>query len=492
MANSKTRTPFILGFDGTELNSSTANHLLAMDPAGVVLFRRNIQSERQVIKLLNDLQELLGDIILSIDHEGGIVHRFPPEFPVPPSPRALRYCNKNDLLHQASRYQSELLSYLGFNLNFAPVLDLNLDSENQVIGTRAYSSDPREAAQYGNNCIQKHDAMGVGTTAKHFPTHGRTAIDSHTATGSVFHDGQEMLEEDLYPFKEAIQVGVPAIMTAHLTYPYLDEKYPATLSRKILNNLLRKAMGFEGLVISDCLEMDGISKNYNLETILEKGLKAGVDLFISSFSLKKERAFQKALCDAYRDISQQLNDLIFSSSERLSHFLNKYPPLARKADAFPDENANIELHQQTLEERSRADLPTGYENLYLVELVNREYDGINADAGLSTLIRIIADNCKSVVHTGVIYQCDAERLKAIIKICNRENLTCTLLSSNGFINPGYPDFVKLLKNSDSSLHIALLDQRDLSGECTIEWATRGCNAATGRMLAQQLNRLISP
>jgi beta-N-acetylhexosaminidase len=482
------KTPLILGFDGTTLDSSLARHLSGINPAGILLFKRNIKTVRQVKQLLADLKDLLGDLIISIDHEGGIVNRFPPDFPVPPSPGALRHGNSDDLISKACRYQAELLSHLGFNLNFAPVLDLDLDRDNEVIGTRSFSTDPLETAKYGRICIKEHALQGIATTAKHFPTHGRTSTDSHFATGSVIHENRSLLEDDLLPFREAVKEGVQAVMTAHLTYPILDKEYPATLSKKILNDLLRKELDFSGLIISDCLEMDGISMDYGPETMIMKGQEAGVDLFISSFSLIKERGFQEKLGDLLNEKSGERSDMRKESCKRIDHFHDHYSQSPEKTSPLPDIEEVLEVHRLTLEKKSSSAVPGNHKGFYLVELANRKREGFNADTAESLVSKLIGEECNAVVKSELVYQNEEQRFQEVLRECNVRHLTCVLLTRNGFRDHGYDRFVKFLNTAKLSIHIALLDPADLQGGSPTEWATRGYNSSTCRLLARELNR----
>jgi beta-N-acetylhexosaminidase len=490
MKNSQLRAPFIIGFDGTSLGKELCRHLQEVNPAGLILFQRNIQSIEQTKQLLRELADLLGDTIFAIDHEGGIVNRFPENTPVPPSPAALKASGSVSNVRAACTIQAELLAYLGFNMNFVPLIDLALYEENRVIGTRAYSDNPGEVAEYAKICIEAHTALKIGTTAKHFPTHGRTITDTHFAVGRVYHQNQAELDLDLDPYKSAIGCGVPAIMTAHLIYPFLDTEHPASLSRPILDELLRKRMGFEGLIISDCVEMEGLARNYDPAAIIRLGIRAGVDLFISSFSLKKSYDFQLALNQAFRNVATEAPLLVNESNNRRRLFFNRFPRGGVRFDKFPDMASTIALHKATLEKQSFAPLLPEYRSFVLVELTNREQQGINLGNEWNSAVKVMLTHCKNMVGTELFYSCDDLKLKAMIDFCNQNLHTCVLLTANGHRKQGYPAFIELLKSAESAIHIALVDPADLKRVCKNEWATRGFNANSGKMLAEELNNMV--
>ena len=483
------RTPLIIGFEGVSLTSSLRNHLLAVNPAGVILFKRNIKSLDQVKGLIAEIKSLLGEIIVAIDHEGGVVSRFPADCPVPPSAQALAWSGSPQMTEEACRMQAQLAAHLGFNLNFTPVLDLAVDGRNQVIGTRAFSGDPRQVAQYGQVSIDVHESFMVGSSAKHFPGHGRTAQDSHFATGVVDHSSQAQLDDDLLPFKRAIAAGVPTIMTAHLVYKQLDPGTTATFSQPILTDLLRSRLGFQGLIISDCVEMAGIGEMDTPEKIIAAGIQAGLDLFISSYSLKKSVDFQRSLNDAFTVLVEKEQERLKASQNRLTQFITRYEKNSVVVPALPSLENCLDLHRKTVQKVSFAPLPRTHQKFFLIELANRELSGINADQNWNVVCQEIFKSCPSVKGQELISKCDKQRLESVVAECNRQSLTAVLLSYNGFRNEGYVHFVKALAALDSAIHIALLDPGDLQGNCANEWTTRGFNSCTGKAIAQELSRL---
>ncbi len=486
MENSRKRTPFIIGFDGTALNTELENHLRKMNPSGVILFKRNIESLEQTRLFIKELSDLLGDIIIAVDHEGGIVNRFPSDCPVPPSPAALNAADSLDLIRDSCKLQAELLAYLGFNMNFAPLVDLALYDENDVIGTRAFSDNPEKVAKYSEICIEEHGKLKIGTTVKHFPTHGRSITDTHYAVGNVVHDNREQLDQDLLPYRRTIGFGVPAIMTAHLSYSILDTQMPASLSKPILNDLLKEKMGFQGLVISDCVEMEGLSRNFTPETIIKKGLKAGVDLFISSFSLKRSLKFQLALKEAFDRFDRENPALNESVANKTSYFLKQFPSFSDTIIRLPTLESAILLHKKALEKQSAQYIAKESRKYHLVELSHSNNKGINAGNQWGALADQIMADSSCIMDKTLIHHCDRSQLDTVIDSSNGSGVTLLILTANGRRLEGYNQFIQGLKKSKCAIHIALLDSADLQGNCGNEWATHGYNACTGKMLAIEL------
>jgi len=483
------KSPIILGFEGTQLTKKLRQHLRKMDPAGIVLFKRNIHSLEQTKVLVHNVREDLGDIIVAIDHEGGVVNRFPEDIPVPPSPMALNKANQSELTHKACRIQAELLSYLGIDLNFVPVVDLDSGSDNLAIGTRAYSNLPEEVIEYGRICVQEHQNLNIATTAKHFPGHGRTISDSHFSIGQVDASKEDLWESDLVPYRLLIQEKIPAIMTAHLYYPALDGAFPATLSKSIIKGLLRGEMQYKGLVISDCIEMAGISEKYSVSEMVHLGLQSGIDLWITSFSLKKSLGYQLEL---KQELDIQLSRNLEKKEEiheRLKVYLEQYCKFTKQVESLILPEELLSIYQQTLTQFKSTQIPQGYDSYYLIELSNNENRGINTDVSHNSVTEQIKQNCPNLYAQETIFENEIKEFIHHIHLANQQGCTLLLLTANGFRLDNYPDLISQLKNANSSVHIALLDSKDLSGLADQEWATWGFNSWTGKMIVENLLRI---
>lgn len=275
----------VTGFEGTQVTSSLENFLTQWDLGGVILFKRNIASLSQVAQLNEKIHRLAAvRPIVSVDHEGGRVFRLPEPFTVFPPMRKLGdRClgDKNLQVAEAvgAAFGDELRA-VGFNLDYAPVLDVDSNPANPIIGDRSFSPEPDAVADVGLAFWRGLQSRGVLGCGKHFPGHGDTAEDSHHTLPTVNKSLPDLEACELIPFAHAAVAGIPMLMTAHVMYPALDETWPATLSEKILSDLLRKKLGYRGLIVSDDFFMKGIALKWGLEEAAERFLRCGGDLVL--------------------------------------------------------------------------------------------------------------------------------------------------------------------------------------------------------------------
>jgi len=275
----------MMGFKGFELDSELMDVLKRVKPCGLVLFQRNIRGLTHVRRLIREIQDYaskigLPNLFIALDHEGGIVFRSERLTPLP-SAMALGASGDPSLVECVARIAGEELKVLGFNVNFAPVADLNTNPRNPVIGLRSFGDDPESVSVMVSKYVSTLQSIGVMATAKHFPGHGDTSIDSHLDLPIVDVDLNLLMARELKPFKAAVDADVALIMTSHVSFPKIDETgLPATLSKKILRDILRGVLGFNGLIISDALEMKAISGRFDVWEIAFHGLNAGLNIFL--------------------------------------------------------------------------------------------------------------------------------------------------------------------------------------------------------------------
>jgi beta-N-acetylhexosaminidase len=203
-----------------------------------------------------------------------------PEFASMPSASVLGAIGDPELIRAASYVTHRQVRELGINMNLAPVLDLYETADDSIIGDRSYGPDPQTVASYVTPILEASRSAGVISVAKHFPGHGITAIDSHRRLPVVAASREELAETHLVPFRTAIEAGVPAIMTAHLLFRNIDPLFPVTLSKVFLHDMLRDELGFEGVLITDGLEMWAIRDHYDVETTLVRLFRYDVDLIL--------------------------------------------------------------------------------------------------------------------------------------------------------------------------------------------------------------------
>ncbi|OYO31169.1 beta-N-acetylhexosaminidase [Janthinobacterium sp. PC23-8] len=301
----KTGQLFMVGFDGLAADDHIRTLIRRYQIGGVILFRRNVQSPRQVSALCRELQEINAEVsdiplLIAIDQEGGMVMRI--EQGVTPIPSAMAFQAAGSVpdCERLNHVSGDEMRQVGVNLMLAPVLDVNNNRDNPVIGVRAYGEDAATVIDYGMAAMRGQQSSGVAVTAKHFPGHGDTATDTHHAMAKVAHDKERLQAVELAPFRAAIALGVDAIMTAHVVFPAfeLDTSVPATLSKGVLTDLLRGQMGYEGVVITDCLEMAAIADGIGVSGGAVAALQAGADIVLISHSQARQQAAIEAVLAA--------------------------------------------------------------------------------------------------------------------------------------------------------------------------------------------------
>jgi len=246
---------------------------------GVTLFARNIEGPEQLAELDHDLQELSTGLPLwtAIDQEGGRVARLRTPFTEWPVMATLGRSGDETLAYRFGAALAAELTSVGITLDYAPVLDIHTNPKNVVIGDRALGEDAETVARLGAAVVRGLQDNGVAACGKHFPGHGDTALDSHFDLPLVEHPPDRIRRVELVPFREAIRANVACIMTAHILVPSLDEERPATLSPTIIQGLLREELGFEGVILSDDLEMKAIAGAYTVPEAAIQAIAAGCD-----------------------------------------------------------------------------------------------------------------------------------------------------------------------------------------------------------------------
>jgi len=266
-------------FNGTEYNEQLDAQIKKLKVGGVIYFAKNITSPFQAAKLNQQLQkEAKIPLFTCIDQEGGSVLRVMDNITPFPGAMGLAATGKN--IRNLCYHVAKDLKSIGFNLNHAPVADVNNNPLNPVINSRSYSDDPQVVAKYVCEAFKGFQDAGVLPTIKHFPGHGNTSQDSHLLMPSLHSSLEEMKEIELVPFQKAFDEGIDGVMVSHVLYTALDEKNPATLSHNIMTKLLQEQMGFKGLIVTDSLSMGAIEQNYTTEQVIDLCVNGGVDMMI--------------------------------------------------------------------------------------------------------------------------------------------------------------------------------------------------------------------
>lgn len=272
---------FMIGFPGTTPDAELLQ-LIDQGVSGAILFKRNVTDGPATAALCAELKRRAGrPFLTSVDQEGGRVARLrgAPFTALPPM-REIGASGDLTLAERAGRVLAYELRALNFDWDFAPVLDVDTNPANPVIGDRSFSRDPHEVARMGVALAKGLEAGGVASCGKHFPGHGDTAQDSHIDLPRLPHALERLRDVELVPFAAYAREGLAALMTAHVIFDAIEPGLPATMSEKVLRGVLREELGFEGLLVSDDLEMKAIADHYSVEEAAVLGTIAGVDLFL--------------------------------------------------------------------------------------------------------------------------------------------------------------------------------------------------------------------
>lgn len=327
----------VAGISGTTPGADGIAAIQNYQVGGIILFGRNVSSSRQLTELTNQLKALNTDYIplfLCVDEEGGRVSRMPPE--IADISAAYTYGQQSDpsLLKKLGQTLGAECSAFGFNLDFAPVMDVFSDPNNTVIGDRSYGSDPRTVAEASSQVAAGLQDAGIIAAGKHFPGHGDTATDSHLSLPIVNKTKEQWEQNDAIPFQKAIDTGIPIVMVGHILMPQLDPNNPATLSHIMVTDILREEMGFDGVICTDDLTMGAITEAYGIGEAAVRAVEAGCDLLLVCHEEENLEAVYTALLSAVesgRISEQRLNESVL----RILSLKTEYG-LTNEAISYPD------------------------------------------------------------------------------------------------------------------------------------------------------------
>jgi len=275
---------FMVGFEGHAASPDVKRMIRDFGVGHVILFARNVDGPQQVAELVRELQGLARDaghdlpLLVAVDQEGGRVARLKAPWTLWPPLRALGRSGSEDLARQMGEALAAELSACGIRLDCAPVMDVDTNPQNPVIGDRSFGDDPSLVERLGVAMIRGLQEGGVAACAKHFPGHGDTDQDSHLALPAIDHSRSRLEDVELRPFRAAVEAGVASIMTGHVLVRELDDRLPATLSPAVIDGILRRQMKYDGVVISDDLEMKAVAAHWPAGPAAALAAKAGCDI----------------------------------------------------------------------------------------------------------------------------------------------------------------------------------------------------------------------
>lgn len=314
---------FMAGFDGLEPTAEILDLIQRRAIGGVILFSRNTHDAEQVATLTRRLQAAAREaghrypLLIAIDQENGVVQRLVNIGTQFPGAMALGAAGSEELAYAVAEATGRELRALGINMNLAPVADVNNNPANPVIGVRSFGEDPQKVAQLVAATVRGYRAAGVISVLKHFPGHGDTAVDSHLALPSVPHTLERLDAVELPPFKSGIEAGAESVMIAHVALPQLNgEGLPATISPEVVTGLLRRRLGFDGVILTDCLEMDAILTTTGTERAAVLALLAGADLVLISHTYARQMGSIAAAREALKR-GELTREMVERAAERV-------------------------------------------------------------------------------------------------------------------------------------------------------------------------------
>jgi beta-N-acetylhexosaminidase len=272
----------ITGIPGQSLQPEAAHFIQSAQIGGIILFSANYADAQQITQFIDEIQDLSPAMPhwICVDQEGGKVQRFKKDFSIIPEAAEIAAKDSPKTTYDLSQIMARELKKVGVNINFAPVADINTNPNNPVIGRRAFGDTEEQVSKHVTSFVRGHLQEGILPCVKHFPGHGDTTTDSHFALPKVSDTLETLRAREFRPFLKAFKSGCPLVMTAHVQNDHLDKEFPATLSRKTMTDILRQELRFDGLIISDDLEMKAITDHYGAETAPRLAISAGCDLLI--------------------------------------------------------------------------------------------------------------------------------------------------------------------------------------------------------------------
>ncbi len=368
---------FMVTLHGAALTEEGTQDLETWQPGGVVLFGENVGNPAAVTRLTNAYQSTIiaaggVPLLISIDQEGGVVTRLTDGFTTFPAPILIDAAG-NEMAYQAGQAVAQELSAVGINMNLAPVADLETYKDNPIIYRRAWGSDPNMAGNAVAAYIQGMESLNVLATAKHFPGHGESREDSHGELPTIDLPLERLQSVEFVPFEHAIAADVAAVMVAHIWYPALEAQagLPASLSRNVITGVLRDQMGYDGLIMTDALDMNAVDLNFNYYDAVVMAINAGVDLLATGPSIGQhgfEAAMQRVVDEVRAgNISE---DRINQSVRRILETKQKYGILDWQPldPTSAPERVNVEAHAQLVDELYQKGVTVAYDRNGLIPI----------------------------------------------------------------------------------------------------------------------------
>lgn len=447
---------FMIGIYGTELSKETKNVLSSINPGFLILFSRNVLSPEQVRHLIDDLSNFLGyKPIVAIDQEGGNVVRLKEGFTNMPSAMACSATNDPGLVKRAVYMTSLEMKVVGIDWNLAPVVDVNTNSFNPVIGIRSYGDEPERVVEFANAFVRgSHDA-GIATCLKHFPGLGNVSVDPHFDLPFIDKSLDELNKVDLLPFKN---VESPAWMPSHVYFPSIqNDDLPASLSKAILKDVARDRLSFNGIMLADDLLMGGVSK-FTLEERVIKAFDAGNDVLTICHEPDSQlRAFNR-FCD-YVQMDRNVQRSFLASLERVERFSE----MVKASSERPIEDYDIEEHERMVEEvvRRSITIVNNYDYTFPIQNVDAVLSMLSTPStpvseDQSSFIPNVAKDLAKMFNSKL----SVLSVDSLPDLNDLKQKNVVLLTYDAYRNPTLKRFIKELDENSKLLLISLKNPYD--------------------------------
>ena len=339
---------FIIELQEKEITDKTIEMIKKYKIGGILLFKKNYDNYEEMISLINKLKEANREndipLFISLDQEGGRVNRMPKEIKNLKSAGKIASTKDSKLIKESSKIISTMLLETGINLNYAPVLDIKRFKDGHAIGDRCFGANKEEVSEYGIEFMKQMQKEGLIPAIKHFPGHGSTTQDSHFTLPIVKKSKEELEQDDMIPFKNAIEEGADAVMVGHIIIKEIDKKYPASLSKDVIQKYLVDKYNYKGLVITDDLRMLAIQLKYSHKKAVKLAINAGNNMIMLGFKYKDIINIIKNIAKEVRKGKIHANK-IEESVDKIIAMKKKYNVNDNKVKGFNIESINKEIEE---------------------------------------------------------------------------------------------------------------------------------------------------
>lgn len=338
----------IIALEEKEITEKTINIIRKYNIGGIILYRKNYNNYGEMVGLINKLKEInkVNEIplFISIDQEGGRVNRMPSEILNLKSASNFSKTGDIELIKQNAKIVSEMLTKTGISMNYSPVLDIKNFEERHAIGDRCYGENKDDVSKYALEFMKELSKGGILPVVKHFPGHGATKQDSHMTLPVVTKSKEKLENEDMVPFKNAIENGAEAIMVGHILVKDIDKKYPASLSKKMIQEYLVEKLKFKGLIITDDLKMLAVRLRYSLKRAVTLAINSGNNMIMIGTKYKK---IEKIIKNTSKKVKKGKIDInrINESIEKIVSVKKKYNVNDNEVEGFDIEDINAKIQE---------------------------------------------------------------------------------------------------------------------------------------------------